>query len=49
MFMDIRYFNGFPVIFSGTKILSDFSQIEFSKLTKSGNYTVGTPGLLQKK
>ena len=39
MFMYIWYFNGFPVIFSGTKLLSDSSEIEFSKLRKSGHYS----------
>ena len=39
MVMYIRRFNAFPVISSWTKILTDFSQIKFSKLTKSGNYS----------
>ena len=39
MVMYIRCFNAFPVISSWTKILTDFSQIEFSELTKSGNYS----------
>jgi len=37
--MYIRYFNAFPVISSWTKILTEFSQIKFSELTKSGNYS----------
>ena len=36
--MYIRCLSAFPVISSGTKIRRDFSQIEFSELTKSGNY-----------
>jgi len=36
MVMNIWYFNGFLY---GTKILSDSSQIKFSKLTKAGNYS----------
>ena len=37
--MYIRCFNAFPVVSSWTKILSDFSQIKFSELAKSGNYS----------
>ena len=39
MVMYIRRFNAFPVVSSWTKIFTDFSQIKFSELTKSGNYS----------